>query len=260
MSGLLSAAAGKPGTEDLLLSASADTEEWHGKVQMARELTGRAVHSAERNNANESAANYLAREVLREAEIGTRAQAEAYGKAALNLVTSRDVAAMTTLGLARAGDTVRAESLAANLNDAFPTDTLVQHYWLPTIRAAVQLQHGHPSKALVELEIVTPYELGWPMPIRVVLYPVYLRGQANLIQRDGRAAAGEFRKLIEHRGLVANFVLGVLAHLQLARAYAMQSDTAKARAAYKDFLTLWKDADPDIPILKEAKAEYAKLQ
>jgi eukaryotic-like serine/threonine-protein kinase len=162
--------------------------------------------------------------------------------------------------LAQSGDSAVAEKLAAELDRNFPSDTLVQKYWLPTIRAAVALYQKNPSLAVEQLQAASAIELGSPTPVTVFLCPVYLRGEAYLALHDGNRAAAEFQKFIDHRGLVSNFPWGALARLGLARAYAMQSDTAKAKAAYQDFLTVWKDADPDIPILKEAKAEYAKLQ
>jgi hypothetical protein len=138
---------------------------------------------------------------------------------------------------------------------------MIKLYWLPTINAAIQLQANNSSAAVMDLETAAPYELGDPPPMQTgMLYPAYLRGQAYLLAKNGSAAVAEFEKLLNHRGIVLNFPTGALAHLQVGRAYALASDTAKAKAAYKDFLTLWKDADPDIPILKEAKAEYAKLQ
>jgi hypothetical protein len=145
----------------------------------------------------------------------------------------------------------------------FAEDTIVQFNYLPTLRAKQALIHSNPQQAIDTLEIAAPYELGlpaggfynWPN-----MYPVYVRGEAYLAANQGAKAAAEFQKILDHRGIVPNEPIGALAHLQLGRAYAMSSDMAKARAAYSDFLTLWKDADPDIPILKEAKAEYAKLQ
>jgi serine/threonine protein kinase/Tfp pilus assembly protein PilF len=260
MARVLSAAEGKPGIEDLLLSTAADTEAWHGRLARARELTRQAAESAGRNNAKEAAANYLAAAGLREAEAGNREQARANANTALKLAADRNIAAMAALGLARAGDTAKAESLAAELNQSFPLDTLAQRYWLPTIRAALELQRGSPKQAIELLQATSPYELATPMPLKIVLYPVYVRGQAYLMQRNGSAAAEEFQKFINHRGLVANFPLGVLARLGLARAYVLQGNSDNARSAYQDFFTLWKDADPDIPVLKQAKAEYAKLQ
>ena len=260
MARIRSAAEGRPGIEDLLLFTGADTEAWRGRFSRAGELTRQAAESAERNNAKEAAANYLAAAGLREAEAGNRERARANADAALKLAEDRNIAAMAALGLARAGETAKAESLAAALNQTFPLDTLAQRYWVPTIRAALELQRGSPRQAIELLQVTRPYELSTPMPLKIVLYPVYVRGQAYLMQRNGTAAAEEFQKFIDHRGLVANFPLGVLARLGLARSYVLQGNSEKALSAYQDFLALWKDADPDIPILKQAKAEYSKLR
>jgi eukaryotic-like serine/threonine-protein kinase len=260
MSQLAAAAIGKPGTEDVLLAGQADTEGWYGKLKNARELTQRAMDSAQHNDAKETAASYQAAAALREVESGNREQALAGADAALKLAQNRDVRAMAALALARAGDISGAEKMAADLDKTFPLDTLVQRYWLPTIRAAVALERKDPNRAVELLKTASTIELGQPTNLTVFLCPVYLRGEAYLMLHDGNAAAVEFQKFIDHRGLVVNFPWGALARLGLARAYAMQGDTAKARTAYKDFLALWKDADPDIPILKQAKAEYAKLQ
>jgi tetratricopeptide (TPR) repeat protein len=260
MAQLVSAAMGKPGTEDAMLSTQADTEGWYGKLKDAHELTARAMDSARHNDAKERAAAYQAAAALREVEGGNREQARAQANAAVKLAPNRDVRAIAALALARAGDTAGAEKLAAELDKAFPLDTRVQRYWLPTIRAGVALERKDPNRAIELLKVASTIELSAPMNLTILLCPAYLRGEAYLLLHDGKAAAAEFQKFIDHRGLVVNFPWGALARLGLARAYAMQGDTAKARAAYQDFLTLWKDADPDIPILKEAKAEYAKLK
>ena len=154
------------------------------------------------------------------------------------------------------GDTSQAQRLADRLNTDFPLFTSIQGYWLPTIRAIIELGHGNVAKALGLLQATSPYELGGG----VTLLPAYVRGQAYLLAHNGPAATAELQKFLDHRGAVRNSPLGALAHLQIGRAYAMSGDTAKAKSAYQDFLTLWKDADPDIPILKQANAEYAKLQ
>jgi hypothetical protein len=244
MAQLISAAMGKPGAEDLLLAAQADTEGWGGKLKKAHELTRRAMASAQRNDAKETAAGYQAAAALRDVESGNRKQARAEANAAVNLGPNRDVQAMAAMALAQAGDTAAAEKLAAELDKTFPLDTGVQRYWLPRIRAAVALERKDPGRAIELL---------------VDMGPVYLRGEAYLMLRDGGAAAAEFKKFIDPRGVAMNSSWGALARLGLARAYALQGDTVKARAAYQDFLTLWKEADPDVPILKQAKAEYAKL-
>jgi eukaryotic-like serine/threonine-protein kinase len=255
-----SAALGKPGLEDLLLTNQADTQAWYGKMKNARELTRRAMDSAEHNDAKETASFYQAESALREAEVGNREQARADANAAMKLAPNRDVLAMATLALARGGDTAGAERLAAELGKTFPLDTLVQRYWLPPIRAAVAMEHKDSSRAVELLKETSAIELCTPANLTVFLVPVYVRGLAYLALHDGDQAATEFQKFVDHNGLVANFPWGALARLQVARAYAMQGDTAKAKTAYQDFLTLWNEADPDIPILKQAKAEYAKLQ
>jgi tetratricopeptide (TPR) repeat protein len=265
MAHLVSAAMGKPGLEDGLLAMQADTEAWYGKLGSARELTRRAMDSAQHNDAKETAALYEAAAALREMESGNRKQGRADADAAVKLAPNRDVRAIAALALARAGDTATADKLAAELDKTFPLDTLVQRYWLPTIRAAVALQRKDPNLAIELLKVPSTIELGQPTNFTLVLCPVYLRGEAYLILRDGDAAAAEFQKFIDHYGLVANFPWGALARLGLARAYALEAanDPAareKARAAYRDFLTLWKDADPDVPIYRQAKAEYAKLR
>ncbi len=167
------------------------------------------------------------------------------------------------LALAYVGDDSRAQALADDLSKRFSGVTVVQVNYLPTLRAKLALIRSNPQQALDTLRVAAPYELGlpafgfynWPN-----LYPVYVRGEAYLAAHQGGEAAAEFQKILDHRGIVLNEPIGALAHLQLGRAYAMAGETAKTRAAYQDFLALWKDADPDTPILKEAKAEYAKLQ
>jgi serine/threonine protein kinase/Flp pilus assembly protein TadD len=264
-----SAAMGKPGVEDLLLANQADTAAWYGKMKNARELTRRAMDSAETNNAKETAAFYQAESALREVEVGNREQARTDANAAMKLAPNRDVRSMAALALARAGDTAAAEKQAAELVKTFPLDTLVQRYWLPTIRAAVA-KHKDSNRAVELLKETSAIEFCTPTNLTIFLVPVYVRGEAYLAQSEGDQAATEFQKFIDHRGLMGNFPWGALARLGLARTYALQAQSAqaagaeparaKARAAYQDFLTLWKDADPDIPILKQANAEYAKLQ
>jgi eukaryotic-like serine/threonine-protein kinase len=179
--------------------------------------------------------------------------------AALKLASNRNVLAIAALVISQAGDTAAAEKLAAEPDKTFPRDTLVQRYWLPTIRAGVALKRNAPERAVELLKAASTIELVFTTNLTISMCPVYLRGEAYLMLHDGNAAAAEFQKFIDH-GLALNFPWGALARLGLARAYAMQGDTAKAKAAYQDFLTLWKDANPDIPIFIAAKAEYAKLQ
>ena len=260
MAEMSAAAMGRPGTEDLLLAAQSDTEAWYGKLKSARELTQRAMDSAQHDDAKETAAAYQAASSLREAGSGNRELARVAATGALRLAPNRDVRAMAALALARSADTAGAEKVAAELEQTLPLDTLVQGYWLPTIRAAVAIERKEPDRAIELLKIASTIELGQPTALSVFLCPVYLRGEAYLMLHDGKAAAAEFQKFNEYRGLVGNFQWGALARLGLARAYAMQGDAAKAKAAYQDFLLLWKDADPDIPILKQAKAEFAQLK
>jgi eukaryotic-like serine/threonine-protein kinase len=256
MTQLLSSAMGRPGTEDRLLASQADTERWYGKLKNAHELTRRAIDSAEHNDAKETAASYQAEAALVDVESGNWKTARAEANAALKLAPNRDVRAVAALVLARTGDSAAAQKLAAELDKTLPLNTLVQRYLLPTIEAALALQRKDPNRAVELLQPVSPIELGEGGG----LLPVYLRGQACLMLHDGNRAAAEFQKFIDHRGLVGNFPWGALARLGLARANALQGDTPKAKTAYNDFLTLWKDADPDIAILQQAKAEYAKLQ
>jgi predicted Zn-dependent protease len=191
---------------------------------------------------------------VREALFGNTAEARQQTVAALRLSVSRDEQGETVLALALAlaGDAARAQALADDLIKRSPEDTLVRFIYVPMIHAQLALGHGDFSAAIEELQPAARYELS-------ELYIVYVRGEAYLAAHRGNEAAAEFQKILDHRGIVLNDPIGALAHLQIGRAFAMQGDTAKARAAYQDFLTLWKDADPDISILKEAKAEYAKL-
>lgn len=261
MQDFAAAAMGKPGAEDLLLAMQSDTEAWNGRFSAARQLTQQAMEVAERNQAKESAAAYQMQSALREAEFGNAQKALADAGSALKLATNRDIQSVAAVVMARACDTAGAEKLSAELNEAFPEDTLVQSYWLPSIRAALDLKRGNPEKAVEELQKTVPYDAGVPtQTMTVVLYPPYLRGEAYLLLHDGTAAAIEFRKIIEHPGLVANFPLGALARLGLARAYAVEGDTEKAKTAYQDFFVIWKDADANLPIYEQAKAEYAKLR
>jgi len=254
-------AAGKPGSEDFLLSVQSDTEAYYGHLTKARDFSRRAVDAAVRNDSKETAAIWQVNAALREAEFGNPATAKQDVAAALKLSPGRDVEMLAAVALARSGETARAETIVGELEKSYPSQTLLKVYWLPTIKAAIELSANNAARSLVHLEAAAPYELGEPPQFQLgTLYPAYIRGQAQLMAHNGAAAAPEFQKLLDHRGIVLNFVTNALAHLQLGRAYAMSGDGAKAKSAYLDFLNQWKDADPDIPILKEAKAEYAKLQ
>jgi len=254
--------AGKPGDEDFLLSMQSDTEAYYGRLSKARDFSRRAVDSAVRADSKETAALWQVNAALREAEFGNTASAGKGVVAALALSPGRDVKLAAALTLARIGDVPRAKGLAEELEKSHPTDTGLKLFWLPTIKAAIDLSRGNSSRALMELEVAASYELGYPGPMQTsgTLYPAYVRGQAYLLAHNGVSAADEFQKVLDHQSIVLNVVTGAVARLQLARAYVLQGESAKAKAAYQDFLTLWKDADPDIPILKEAKGEYVKMQ
>jgi tetratricopeptide (TPR) repeat protein len=256
-------ATGKAGAEDLLLSAASDTEAYYGRNGKALELSRRAIDSAKHNDQKEAAALWQLEAALREAELGNSSAARQLVKVALALASNRDSQILGALALARAGESAQADKMADDLAKQYPEDTFVNNYWLPSIRATLELSRNNANKAIEILQVAVPYELGIPTPIATVggmLYPIYVRSQAYLKLRQGKEAVAEFRKILDHRTMVLNFITGALAHLGLARAYALQGDTAKARAAYNDFFTLWKDADRDIPILKQAKAEYVKLK
>jgi eukaryotic-like serine/threonine-protein kinase len=254
-------AAGKPGSEDVLLSVQSDTEAFYGRLSRARDFSRRAADAAVRADSRETAAMWQVDAGLREAEFGNASAATKYVDAALGLAPGRDVKILSALALARVGDVARAKTMADALEKSYPSHTLLKVYWLPAIKAALALSAQDSSQALVSLEAAAPYELGQPPQFQLgTMYPAYLRGEAYLLAHNGSAAAAEFQKFLDHRGVVLNFPLGSLARLGLARGYVMAGDSTKAKAAYQNFLTLWKDADPDIPILKQAKAEYAKLQ
>ena len=256
-------AAGRPGEEDQMLDAHADTQACYGRLEKARDLARRAADSAVRADAKETGALWLAYQALREAELGNVSPAPQAVARALALAPGRDVKVLAALVLARSGEIAQSRTILEALQKSEPTNTYLKVYWFPVIEASIALAQQAPDRAIVALEPSLPYELGGTPPNppnNATMYPAYLRGLAYLAQKNGPAAAAEFQKFLDHPGIVQNFLFGSLAHLQLARAYVLSGDTAKAKTAYKDFLTLWKDADPDIPILKEAKAEYAKLQ
>ena len=236
-------------------SMAAGTEAYYGHVEKGRGLNQRAVAAFESMGKKESAANAFANQARTEAELNDAAAARRDAAAALALDSSYVVKSGVAETFALAGDSTRAESLAAELIKERPSDTLAKVYVLPTIRSAVELNHNNPGKAVEILQPVLAYDLA-----NFRLLSAYERGQAYLMLKQGNEAAAEFQKLLDHPGVVLNSVLGALAHLQLGRAYAIAGDNSKARAVYQDFFALWKDADPDIPILKQAKAEYAKLK
>jgi eukaryotic-like serine/threonine-protein kinase len=259
----VSSSAGTPGVEATLVANEADTAAYSGRLRTAREFSRQAVDSAERAGNKEAAATYSALSAIREALFGNADEARRRATLAMKHPAGHDLQYASALAWAYAGDDERVQKLTDDLGQRFPEATIVQFNYLPTLRAKLAVSKGNASEARETLRAALPYELGrttyssygW-----TAMYPVFVRGEAYLASHQGSEAAVEFQKILDHRGIVLNEPIGALAHLGVARAYAMQGDTAKAKAAYQDFLTLWKDADPDIPILIAAEAEYAKLQ
>src|ERR1041384_4618034 len=230
-----------------MLAMQADTEAYFGHLHNSRDFSKRSVESATRANAQETAATWEADAALREAEFGSATDARQHALAALNMSQGRDVSCFAAVALARAGDQARADKLVESLTREYPSNTIVQRYWLPTIRAALALNAKQAPAAIDALKVSEPYESGQTQPLQLgLMYPVYLRGQAYLMERDGKQAAAEFQKIIDHRGIVLNSTLGSLAYLGIARAFALEGNTNQARAAYQHLLELWKDAEPDL--------------
>ena len=259
----VAASAGKPGIENELLENEADTAGYSGHLKQAREFSRKAFDSAERAGEKETVATYTAIAALREALFGNSTEARRLATQALEFTSGIDLKYGAALALAYAGDDLRAQALAADLAKTFPEGTLVQFNYLPALRARLAINQGKPAEAIEDLRAAPAYDLGqttytpfgW-----TAMYPVYLRGEAYLAVHQSKEAAVEFQKILDNRGLVLNEPIGALAHLQLGRAYVLQGETSKARAAYQDFLMLWKEADPDIPVLIAAKAEYGNLK
>ncbi|MFZ0478267.1 MAG: protein kinase [Terriglobales bacterium] len=282
----VAAAVGKPGIENLLIGYQGDTEAYHGHLAKAREYTRQAIASARQDGDEETALGYAAIGALREAELGNRATATRQITDILVHGRGQEIQILGALALARAGEHEKALALGHDLNQRFPFNTLLNEYWLPSIRGAVALQRNNPAQAIEILEHARRYELAAPqVATNVALYPIYLRGEAYLAAGFPDKAQVEFQKILDHPGLVGNYILGALAHLGIGRAYAMEAGIpvvsvskkpgteqhfgraldrtgalAKARAAYGDFFTIWKDADSDIPLLKQARIEHRKLQ
>ena len=279
-------ATGQPGIEGWLLAMEADSNAYYGRLSKARRFTQRAIDSARRYHDEETALDYEVIGALREAEFGNLGLVKKRIEGPLVKTPSQPVHVLAALALARTGQPARALELARDINRQFPLDTVVNSYWLPTIRAAAELGHNNPTRALESLQPALPYEFGAPqLPTSMVLYPVYVRGSAYLAAGLPNQAEAEFQKIVDHRGLTVNCLLGALAHLGIGRAYALEAGIpvvptveegntqrvhsqtpsqpdarAKARSAYQDFFSLWKDADPDIPLLKQARMEYRRLQ
>ena len=255
---------GEPGVEDLISDQEALALAYYGHMQQAREKSQHAVDLAQQSAQRERAALFEIGSALQEAFLGNALAARRKAIKALELSRDREVEYGAAFALARSGDSSRSQTLADDLERRFPEDTAVKFSYVPTLRAVRSLNQGEPVKAVEMLQITVPNELGAPPSsfsgFFGTLYPVYVRGEAYLALHQGAEAAAEFQKILDHRGIVVSDPIGALSHLQMGRAYAMQRDTPKAKAAYQDFLSLWKDADPEIPILKQGRGEYAKLQ
>jgi serine/threonine protein kinase/tetratricopeptide (TPR) repeat protein len=254
-------ALGKPGIDDQILFLQSETAAYGGELAQSRELTRRAADSAQRIGETETAAEYVAHASIREALLGDMPAAKQDAQAAVAHAGGRQAQAFAAIAFGLAGDAAQAERLAGELSKNFGNDTIVHSEYLPMIAAAMALHSGGGKQAIEALAASAPYELGQTnSTFTFALYPVYLRGQANLATKRGTAAASEFQKILDHASLVGNAAIGALARLGLGRAYALVGDTAKSKSAYQDFFALWKNADPDVPVLKQAKAEYANLQ
>jgi DNA-binding winged helix-turn-helix (wHTH) protein/tetratricopeptide (TPR) repeat protein len=249
---------GDPHYQGLLLELQAETAAYSGHLKQSRDLSRRAAESVKRDQENETATFFQALTALHEALSGEVAEARSLAASAVAMPTGRRAIYVAALSLAIAGDETRAQSLADDLAKSYPNDTLVRFNSLPAIRAEIALNGHDPLKAIELLQPTGPYDLS---SVRSdFMGPVYVRGEAYLMSHRGGEAAAEFQKILDHRGLVANSALGALAHLQLGRAYVLMGNNTKAKAEFSEFLNLWKDADPDIPILQQAKAEYGKLK
>jgi tetratricopeptide (TPR) repeat protein len=235
-----------------------------GRMRQARTMWEHAIAMAQQAGKREIAALYEAAEAVCEADFGNTVAAKERARAALDLAKGRDVEYAAAFALVLSGDSAGSQKLAADLEKRFPEDTPVQFEYLPTLGALSALAHRAPLDAVERLQRAVPYDFALPGTAFFAkfggLYPVYVRGNAYLEAKQGREASAEFQKVLDHRGIVLADPIGALAHLQLGRAYILSGDNAKAKSAYEDFLTIWKDADRDIPILQQAKAEYAKLQ
>jgi eukaryotic-like serine/threonine-protein kinase len=261
MAQLVAAAAGKPDEESTLLQFAAGTAAYFGQLAKARELSARAVASAESAGEKDPAAMFETEAAVSEALLGNTAEARQHAEHALALSNSRDAESVAALALAFAGDSARAQTIATDIAKRFPEDTLAQFNYLPAIEAQLALNRRDAAGAIETLQPALPYELGVAGGTNFTtnLFPVFVRGQAYLAAKRGAQAAAEFQKILDSPGLVLNEPIGVLANLGLARSYALQGDAAKARTAYEKCLQLWKNADPDVPVVRQARAEMQKL-
>ena len=254
------ATVGLPGVEDQMFFLESETAADRGQFGLARELTRRAADSARRAQENETAAEYEGHNSLREGLVGLADFAKEDAQSALKAIKGKHGEGFSAIAFALAGDVADANRAIEDLTKRFPQNNVVQTRYLPMARSALALNSRNAQAGIDALTAAAPYELGHTNEdFTFALYPVYFRGQAYLAGKNGAAAAGEFQKILDHPGIVGNEPIGALAHLGLARAYSLSGNTAKAKTAYQDFFTLWQDADSDIPLLIQAKAEDSKL-
>jgi eukaryotic-like serine/threonine-protein kinase len=264
--GQLAWAGGKPGIEDVLLAYESDTLAYSGRLRRARQLSQAAIDSAQRAGKIETAARYKAEAGLRESLLGNSYEGVRDSQAALAMSSARDVQYAVVLSLALSGVAAvrtQCERLVRDLADRFSQDTVVQFSYLPALSAALGLSRSEAGKANEFLQPIRPIDIattGWHGEfLQLSLYPIYVRGQSYLAAHRGQEAAAEFQKILDHSGIVFNEPIGALAYVGLARAYALAGDKNRSRAQYDEFFALWKDADPDVPIFRQVKAEYTKV-
>lgn len=258
----VAASRGQPGIEDQMLAFEAETAAQRGRLARARDLSDAAIASAQRAGERDASATYLAMSALREALSGHAAEAEQRAAWALERSPTRDVLFGAALVSALAGNTAEAEARTKDLANRFPEDTLARFNYLPALNARLALARGDPASAFAILRTATPYEFGMTRSSVLAwtsLYPIYVRGEAYLAMHEAGKAAAEFRRILDHRGIALNYPVGPMARLQMARALALAGAGAEAAAAYRELFELWKDADPDLPVLQQARAEYARL-
>ena len=252
------------GLASWLSNREAFAHAYSGRLQQAKSMSEKAVAEAEQTGQRERAALWVAGAAVQNALFGKASEARQTAGAALAFSNGRDVSYGAALALAMSGDSRRSHKIAHELESRFPEDTTVQFGYLPVLRSCLALNQGDPAKAIDLLRAAAPFELGIPGSgidaLFGALYPIYIRGLAHLALHQAAQAASEFQKILDHRGIVVSDPIGALARLQLGRALASSGNKIKAKTAYEDFLTLWKNADSDVPILKQAKAEYSKLQ
>jgi hypothetical protein len=255
---------GKAGVEVWIANKEAFALAYSGHLKEARRMSRRAVELAQQSGQRERAALWEIGAAVREAFFGNAPEARRSAIAALALSKDREVEYGAAVALALSGDSSQSQTLAKDLEGRYLEDTSVRFSYMPSLRAILALNHGEPARAIELLQAAVPHELGAPRSsihgFFGALYPIYVRGEAYLAEHQGAEAATEFQKIVEHRGIVVSDPVGAMVHLQLGRAFVLSGDKMKAKSAYQSFLALWKDADPDLPILKQAKAEFANLR